>query len=104
MLLEDAFVLRDQESLAQLFEPGAVLFAGGGLHEARGGEEIARVATEMWELGRMYFADPRRILQVRETALVLAERAINVVHRDADGLWRYAISFLDPEEAVAAGS
>jgi hypothetical protein len=40
-LLEDAFVLRDHQALAQLFEPGAVLVAGGGLPEARGRQDIA---------------------------------------------------------------
>jgi hypothetical protein len=100
-LLEDAFVLRDRELLAELFEPGAVLVAGGGLQEARGGQEIAQVAIEMWGIDRMYLADPRRVLQARETALVLAGRAINVVHRGEDGSWRYAILFLEPEEVAA---
>ena len=40
-LIEDAFVLRDTETLAQPFEPRAVLTTGGGLpQEARGHEEI----------------------------------------------------------------
>ena len=41
-LLEDAFVVRDRDALAQLFEDGAVLVAGGGRPEARGGSQIAR--------------------------------------------------------------
>ena len=45
-LFEDAFVIRDREALAQLFEKGAVLVAGDG-PQARGGEEIARFATAM---------------------------------------------------------
>lgn len=95
-LLEDAFVLRDQGSLVQLFEAGAVLVAGKVPHEARGREAIARVASGMWGIDRMYLADPRRVLQVGDTALVLAAHAINVVHRGDDGSWRYAISLLDP--------
>lgn len=93
-LFEDTFVLQDHEALAQLFEMGAVLVAGGGLQDARGREQVARVATEMWDRQRTYLADPRRVLQVRDTALVLGGRAINVVRRGDDGSWRYAILFL----------
>jgi hypothetical protein len=92
-LFEDAFVIRDREALAQLFEDGAVLVAGGGLQEARG-EEIARFATAMWERDRTYLAGPLRVLQARDTALVLAEQGINVVRRGSDGAWRYAIALL----------
>ena len=67
-LLEDAFVLRDQQALAQLFHPGAMLVAGGGLPEALGHRQIARVATQLWDLDRSYLADPRRVLQVHDTA------------------------------------
>jgi hypothetical protein len=97
-LLEDAFMLRDHHALAQLFHPGAVLVVGDGLPEARGHQQITRLATRLWDLDRSYLADPRRILQVRDTALVLAGRAINVVGRGDDGFWRYAISLLDLEE------
>jgi hypothetical protein len=93
-LLEDAFVLHDHHALAQLFHPGAMLVAGGGLPEARDHEQIARVATQLWDSQRRYLADPRRVLQVRDTALVLADRAINVARRTDDGSWRYAISLL----------
>jgi hypothetical protein len=54
----------------------------------------------MWELERSYLADPRRVLQVRDTALVLSGRAISVVRRGDDGSWRYAISFLDLEQTT----
>ena len=100
-LLEDAFVLHDPKALAQLFQPGAMLVAGGGLPEARGRRQIAQVATQLWDSQRLYLADPRRVLQVRDTALVLAGRAINVVRRD-DGSWRYAISLLDLQKATSA--
>jgi hypothetical protein len=53
-LLEDAFVLHDHHALAQLFHPGAMLVAGGGLPEARGHEQIARVATQLWDSQRRY--------------------------------------------------
>lgn len=100
-LFEDAFVMRDREALAQLFEDGAVLVAGDGPREARGAEEIARSAAAMWEHGREYLADPRRILQARDTALVVAEQGINVVRRGSDGCWRYAISLLSLDHSTA---
>jgi len=96
-LLEDAFVLRDTETLAQLFEPRAVLATGGGLQEARGHEEIGGAAAGVWKLGRMYVANPRRVIQVGDTALVLAGGATNVVRRGDDAAWRYAIAFLNYE-------
>jgi ABC-type hemin transport system ATPase subunit len=97
-LLEDAFVLHDPQALAQLFQPSAVLVVGGGLPEARGRRQIARVAAQLWDAQRLYLAEPRRVLQVRDTALVLAGRAINVTRRD-NGSWRYAISLLDLDTA-----
>ncbi len=93
-LFEDAFVIRDREALTQLFEEGAVIAAADGRRGARGGEEIARFATAMWRRDRTYLAEPRRILQARDTALVVADRGINVVRRGSDGAWRYAISLL----------
>ena len=99
-LFEDAFVIRDREALVQLFEEGAVLVAGDGPQEARGGEEIARFATAMWERDRTYLADPRRIVQARDTALVVAEGGINAVRRGSDGAWRYAISLLSLDDAI----
>jgi len=99
-LFEDAFVVRDRDALAQLFEHGAVLAAGGGPQEARGAAQIARFATAMWERDRTYLADPRRVLQARDTALVVAERAINVLRRGSDGTWRYAITLLDTDDTT----
>jgi ketosteroid isomerase-like protein len=93
-LFEDAFVTRDRATLAQLFEDGAVLVGGKGLLEARGGEQIARFAAAMWEGDRTYVADPQRVLQARDTALVVATQGINVARRGSDGWWRYAISLL----------
>jgi hypothetical protein len=93
-LLEDAFVMRNAKALAELFEDGAVLVAADREREARGGDEIARVASEMWEHDRTYLADPRRVLQARTTGLVLTSHGINVVRRGSDGAWRYAIALL----------
>jgi hypothetical protein len=99
-LLEDAFVLHDPQALAQLFQPGAMLVVGGDLPEARGRRQIAQVATQLWDSERLYLADPRRVLQVRDTALVVSGRAISVVRRTDNGSWRYAISLLDLDTAT----
>jgi hypothetical protein len=97
-LFEDAFVIRDREALAELFEDGAVL--GDAWSEARGGDEIARLACEMWEHDRTYVAEPRRVLQARNTGLIVAQQGINVVRRCGDGVWRYAIALLSSDEAT----
>lgn len=99
-LLEDAFVVRDGAALADLFEDGAVL-AGGGGPPARGGEAIARLAAALWAGDRTYVAAPRRVLQARDVALVLADRGVNVARRGSDGAWRYAIAFLSPDDTTA---
>src|SRR5215218_1287552 len=93
-LFEDAFVIRDREALAELFEDGALLVAGGGSREARGGDEIARLASEIWGRNGTYLADPRQILQARNTAVIVTKRCINVVRRGSDGAWRYAVALL----------
>jgi Domain of unknown function (DUF4440) len=99
-LLEDVFVIRDREALGELFEDGAVLVADHGAPEARGGDEIARWAREMWAHERTYLAEPRRVLQARDTALVLTRHGINVVRRGSDGAWRYAIALLSHDGAT----
>jgi hypothetical protein len=96
-LFEDAFVIRDPRALAQLFEGAAVLVAADEPREARGSEEIAQLATALWERDRTYVADPHRIVQAHETALVVADRGIHVVRRGSDGAWRFAISLLAPD-------
>ena len=78
-----------------------MLMVGGGLPEARGHRQIARVAAQLWASEHSYLADPRVVLEVRDTALVLADHATNVVHRGDDGFWRYAISLLDLEKTTA---
>ena len=95
MLLEDAFVIRDREALSRLFEDDAVLEGDG--RRAQGGDEIAHYATAMWGRERTYVADPRHVLQARDTALVVAAASISVMRRGSDGTWRYAISLLESE-------
>ncbi len=91
MLLEDAAVMRDRDGLTALFEEGAVLIAGDGAAEARG-EDVARAVAAMWEHGAIPVADPRRVLQAGDTAIVLGPGGISVARRGADRRWRYAIS------------
>ena len=93
-LFEDAFVLRDPAALAPLFEARALLVAGGVTGEVRGSEEIALLAPALWSRGFTYVADPRRVVQAHDIALVLAAQGTSVVRRGADGAWRYAISLL----------
>lgn len=93
-LLEDAFVLRDPRALAPLFEARAVFVKGEGTAEVRGSEAIARSASALWSRDLTYVADPRRVVQARDLALVLATQGTSVVRRGADGAWRYAISLL----------
>lgn len=90
-LLEDAFVTRDAEALAALFE-GRAVFVAGDQQPVRGGEAIARLAAALWERDRTYVASPRRVVQARELALILGEGAVNVARRDGDGDWRYVIA------------
>jgi uncharacterized protein DUF4440 len=92
-LLEDAFVTRDAEAIRGIFAEGAVLALGERPHAARG-EEISRLAPALWTGDQTYVADPFRVVQARDTALVLADRAVNVHRRGSDGAWRYAIALL----------
>ena len=94
MLFEDAFVVRDRAGFCTLFDDGAVL-APGGASEARGGEAIGRAAAELWTAGRTYVGGASRVLEARETALVVSPAGIHVARRVPDGTWRVAISLLD---------
>lgn len=93
-LLEDAFVVRDGAVLGRLFDDGAVFADAGGGPVVRGGEAIGRAVGELWAAGGTYVAGPRRVLQARDTALVLGDGAIHVARRGADGVWRAAIALL----------
>ena len=95
-LLEDAFVTCDANAVGEMFEEGAVLVAAEGGREARGSEDIARLARKLLRADRTYVAEPRRVVQARDTALVLASGSLSVVRRGDDGGWRYAIALLSP--------
>lgn len=89
-LFEDALVLRDERALVALFDEGAVLVADGA-RPVCGAAAIARRALAAWPDDRPYVADPRRVLQARDTALIVAAGGVNVLRRGRDGAWRYAI-------------
>jgi ketosteroid isomerase-like protein len=93
-MLEDAFVLHDQEALTDLFEPDAVLHPAGRRGPAHGRAEIALLMADLWDHQHQYVADPRTVLQLRGTALIISHLAVNVVRRTPDGTWRYAIVHL----------
>jgi uncharacterized NAD(P)/FAD-binding protein YdhS len=94
LLLEDAFVTRDTAALTAMFADGGVLAAGaGGEAEARGARAIAAFAEELWKHERTYLARPRRVVQARDTAVVLGS-GVSALRRGADGAWRYAIALL----------
>ena len=98
-LFEDAFVVRDREALLELCEDGAVLVPGDGPPEARQRGDRA-IGHRMWESDRTHLAESRRVVQARDTALVVGRRGVNVVRRGSDGAWRYAISVLSAEQAT----
>ncbi len=99
-LLEDAFVARDADALCEMFEEGAVLVAGARPREARGEEAIGRLARTLLEEDRTYLAEPRRVVQARDTALVFGSGGLNVVRRGGDGGWRYAIALLSLDQTT----
>jgi ketosteroid isomerase-like protein len=96
-LFEDAFVLRDPDDLSALYDEGAVLVAGADGPETRGGAAIGRAVAALWGDGRTYVAGSRRVLQARDTALLVADAGVHVLRRAGDGGWRVAISLLDLE-------
>jgi hypothetical protein len=97
-LLEDAFVARDRTALAGLFETDGLLAAAGA---AARGAGIEVFVTALWAREVTYFAQPRWVLQAGNTALIVAEHSISVVHRAGDARWRYAIALLNPNTQEA---
>jgi hypothetical protein len=92
-LVEDAFLQRDRAALDDLFDDGAVLMNRHGT-PAYGREAIGHVLSGSWDRQCIYVARTRQVLQVRDTALVVADAGIHVLRRGADGAWRAQISLL----------
>ena len=99
-LFEDALLVRDGAALAALFDDGA-LFVAGSESSIHGSTAIALRALALWGGDRTYVAEPQRVLQARDLALVVAERGIAVMRRGSDDTWRYAIALLIPDDATA---
>jgi hypothetical protein len=93
-LLEDAFLLCDADAVARLFEDGSLLVTDEESQQVRGREAILRAASLLCRHGCGYLADPRRVFQTRDIALLIGEGVINVARRGPDGSWRFAISML----------
>lgn len=91
-LFEDALIVGEHEALTELFGEGAVLVTGSE-RLVNGPAEIARLALETWRDDHPYVADPQRVIQARDIALIVTEVGINVMRRNRDGAWRYAIVF-----------
>jgi hypothetical protein len=100
-LLEDAFVMRDRAAVVDLFEADG-LVATRAMHTARGAQ-IGPFVAELWAQDLTYLARPELVLEARDTALIVAERAISVVRR-RDDHWRYAISVLHTEPKSNGGT
>ena len=102
-LFEDAFVARDAAAVSEMFAEGAVLAPRTGAERgaARGRAEIGRLAAALVAADRTYVAAPRRVVQARDIALVLADSAINVARRGSDGGWVYAIALLSLDSDTA---
>lgn len=94
-LFEDSLLLRDGMALNRLFDSGAA-FVAHDVGTARG-DEIARLALATWNGDATYLADPRWVVQAHDIALIVTGPIINVARRGLDGVWRYAIVFVDEQ-------
>jgi hypothetical protein len=103
-LMEDAFVLGDAEALAKLFESEGMLVLGRGQEQARGHRAISKAAGLLAERAAAYLAQPRRIYENRDIALLIGEGVIHVARRKRGRSWRFVISLLDEEQAPGYSS
>ncbi len=102
-LLEDAFVVGDPAALAALFDTAGILAVGQDDVEMCDGAANARFGAAICERGFTYLADPIRVLQAHDMALIVTDRAVNVMRRGSDGRWRYAISLLHTDDTNPNG-
>ncbi len=98
-LFEDTLVMRDGVALAALFEAGSTL-AAGNERPVHGDQESARKDLAFWNDEHPYLADPRQVLVTRDLGLIVGEHGVNVVRRDRDGAWRYAIVWQSANESL----
>lgn len=100
--LEDAFLLRDASALAALFEREGRLATADPRGEATGRADIVALADSLWSQGRTYVSHLEHVVQARQTALVFTRDSTSVMHRRADGTWRYAICLLLTRDTTGA--
>ena len=96
-LLEDAVLLGDAGAVAGLFQPGGMLVIGGA-PQLRGRGQIREAAAALCLHRPGYLAEPRRVLQVRDVALLIGRDVVNLARRGDDGTWRYEICVLLPDQ------
>jgi Domain of unknown function (DUF4440) len=95
-LLEDAVLLGDADAVAGLFQPGGMVVMGGA-PRLRGRGQIRAAAAALCLHRPGYLAEPRRVLQVRDVALLIGRHVVNLARRGDDGTWRYDICVLLPD-------
>jgi len=91
--MEDAFLLGDADAVAGLFQPGGLL-AIAGTPQLRGRGQIREAVGALCLQRPGYLAEPRRVLQVRDVALLIGRDVVNLARRGDDGTWRYEICVL----------
>ena len=96
-LLEDAVLLGDADAVAGLFQPGGLLVMGRA-PQLRGRGQIREAAVALRRDRHGYLAGPRRVLQVRDAALLIGRDVVNLARRGDDGTWRYDICVLLPDQ------
>ena len=94
-LLEDAVLLGDVGTVAGLFQPGGMLVMGAA-PPLRGRGQIRAAAAALCRYRPGYLAEPRRVLQIRDVALLIGRDVVNLARRGDDGTWRYDICVLLP--------
>jgi hypothetical protein len=87
VLLEDALVLRDSVAAAALFEDGGVLVEPSG--DVCGLSHVARLLAE-----RGYMAAPSSVTVIRDIAVVVGPRTVNISRQDPHGDWRLVAAIL----------
>lgn len=100
-LLEDAVLLGDIGAVAELFHPGGMLVIGGA-PPVRGRGPIRAAAAALCLHHPGYLAEPRRVLQLRDVALLIGPDVINLARRGDDSTWRYEICVLLPDQPEKA--
>jgi hypothetical protein len=68
----------------------------------RGRGQIREAAATLCLHRPGYLAGPRRVLQVRDVALLIGRDVVNLARRSDDGTWRYDICVLLPDQEDAS--